>query len=196
MRVASSRNAHGGPMAETRTLMTADQLLRMPNDGWRYELVAGELRRMAPAGGEHGYVGIRATRLLDRFIEKEQLGGSLFAAETGFRIFTSPDTVRAADVAYVGPERLDQARVRGYPNFAPDLVVEVVSPGDTASEVHEKVMEWLEAGARLVWALYPRTRSVVVHRPGGEARVLRADDTLDAEPVLPGFSCRVGDLFG
>jgi Uma2 family endonuclease len=182
-------------MAETRTLMTADELLRMPDDGWRYELVAGELRRMAPAGGEHGYVAGQTFYILKSFLKAHGRGGALFAAETGFRIFKDPDTVRAPDVAYVGPERLDQARVRGYPDLAPDLVVEVVSPGDTAGEVRDKVRNWLEAGVRLVWALYPRTRSVIVHRPGGEARVLQADDILDAEPVLPGFSCRVGELF-
>jgi Uma2 family endonuclease len=182
-------------MAETRALMTADELLRLPDDGWRYGLVAGELRRMAPAGGEHGYVAGQAFYTLKSFLEAQGRGGALFAAETGFRIRSNPDTVRAPNVAFVGPERLDRARVRGYPDLAPDLVVEVVSPGDKASEVREKVAEWLGAGARLVWALYPRTRSVTVHRPGDEARVLQADEILDAEPVLPGLSCRVGDLF-
>jgi Uma2 family endonuclease len=182
-------------MAKTRALMTADQLLRLPDTGPRYELVAGELIEMAPPGGEHGYVANRAQYRLNLFLDQHGLGGAVFAAETGFRIRRDPDTVRGPDAAYVAQERLAQARVAGYPDLAPDLVVEVVSPGDTASEIHTKVMEWLGAGTRLVWVLYPRGRSVVVHRPGGEARVLQADEVLDAEPVLPGFSCRVADLF-
>ncbi len=182
-------------MAETRTLMTAEELLRLPDDGRRYELVAGELIEMAPAGGEHGYVAGQVIHWLGSFRGTAGIKGALFAPGTGFLLARDPDTVRAPDVAYVGPERLVQARVAGYPELAPDLVVEVISPGDTAEEVHERVMEWLGAGARLVWALYPRPRSVVAHRPGGEARVLQADDTLDAEPVLPGFSCRVAELF-
>ncbi len=182
-------------MAEPRTLMTADELLHLPDDGWRYELVAGELIKMAPAGGEHGYVGNRAQDRLNTFLKEQGLGGAVFASETGFRIGHDPDTVRAPDVAYVAPARLEQARVAGYPDLAPDLVVEVISPGDSAGEVHEKVMEWLAAGTRLIWLLYPRRRSAIVHRPGGEARVLRANDVLDGEPVLPGFACRVADLF-
>jgi Uma2 family endonuclease len=153
------------------------------------------LIEMAPPGGEHGYVAGKAFSRLSAFIEQHRLGGALFAAETGFRIVRDPDTVRAPDVAYVSAARLTQARVAGYPDLAPDLVVEVVSPNDRASEIHAKVMQWLQAGTQLVWVLYSASRSVVAHRPDGEARVLQADDTLDGGAVLPGFTCQVADLF-
>jgi Uma2 family endonuclease len=185
----------GGAMAETRTLMTADELLHLPDDGKHYELVAGELIEAAWPGGEHGYVAGNASYRLSAFVEQRGLGGAVFAAATGFRTSRDPDTVRAPDMAYVAGPRVAQARVAGYPDLAPDLVVEVVSPNDRASEIHAKVMEWLGAGSQLVWVLYPASRTVVAHRPASEARVLQADDRLDGAPVLPGFSCRVGDLF-
>jgi len=183
-------------MAETGMLIAADQLLRMPESGRRYELVAGELIERALPGGEHGYVAGEVAHRLNECIEAGELGGALFGAGTGFQLAHNPDTVRAPDVAYVGPERVAQARVTGYPDLAPDLVVEVVSPGDAACEMNARVLEWLGAGSRLVWTLYPSTRSVFVNWSGGKARLVQADDTLDAEPVLPGFSCRVGELFG
>jgi Uma2 family endonuclease len=131
-----------------------------------------------------------------RFLDQhEEVGGGLFAAETGFRLARNPDTVRAPDVAYVREANLPQARVRGYPDLAPDFVVEVVSPNDTAAEIESKVQEWLRAGVLLVWVLYPSAQTAVVHRTDGVLRRLHADDMLDAEPVLPGFTCRVGEMF-
>jgi Uma2 family endonuclease len=184
-------------MTETGIRMTAEELMLLPDRGKRYELIAGELHEMAAAGGEHGYVAIEAAYRLRAFLEQQpEVGGAIFAAETGFRLARNPDTVRAPDAAYVAAERLSQARVSGYPDMAPDLVVEVVSPNDTASEIQGKVDEWLRAGAQLVWVLYPTTRSAMAYREDGAARLLHADDSLSGEPVLPGFSCRLGDLFG
>ena len=166
--------------------MTAEELLRLPDRGVRYELVAGELREMPPAGGEHGYVGGRASRRLGAFLDLHpEVGGELFISDTGFRLSRDPETVRMPDVAYVAADRLAQARVRGYPELAPDLVVEVVSPSDTAGEVQAKVEEWLRAGSRLVWVLYPATGTATVFQADGEARLLHADDTIHGEPVLP-----------
>jgi Uma2 family endonuclease len=183
-------------MTATGIRMTADELLRLPDNGMRRELIAGELHEMPPAGGEHGFVGGRALFQLGLFLEQHpEIGGGLFAAETGFRLASDPDTVRAPDVAYVCPENLAMARVRGYPELAPDLVVEVVSPNDTAAEVQGKVAEWLSAGVVPVWVLYPSTRSAMVYRPDGGANLLHADDILDGQPALPGFTCRVGDMF-
>lgn len=183
-------------MPATGIRMTAEELLRLPDNGMRRELIAGELHEMPPAGGEHGYVaGGAYGRLFAYLREHPEAGGGLFAAETGFRLARNPDTVRAPDVAYVAEARLAQARVPGYPEMAPDFVVEVVSPNDTASEVQSKVDEWLAAGVVLVWVFYPATRTAMTFRSGGEVQLLHADDTITAEPVLPGFACRVGDLF-
>ena len=184
-------------MTQTGIRMTADELLRLPDRGVRYELIAGELHEMPPAGGEHGFVGGKASRRLGSFLDRHpEVEGELFISEPGFRLSRNPDTVRAPDLAYVSAERLPQARVPGFPDMAPDLVVEVVSPNDTAAEVQANVEEWLRAGSRLVWVLYPVMRTAVAYQADGAARLLHADDTLTGEPVLPGFACRVGELFG
>jgi Uma2 family endonuclease len=176
--------------------MTADELLRLPDNGMRRELLAGELHEMPPAGGDHGYVSLEASYRLRHFVEQHpEVGGRLFAAETGFRLSRNPDTVRAPDVAYVSETRLAQARIPGFPEMAPDLVVEVVSPNDRATEIQSKVEHWLEAGVLVVWVLYPATKSALEYQIGGGVTLLHADDTLHGEPVLPGFSCRVSDLF-
>ena len=183
-------------MTATGIRMTADELLRLPDNGMRRELIAGELHEMPPAGGDHGYVGLEIAYRLRHFLaQNPEVGGGFFAAETGFRLTRDPDTVRAPDVAYVDEARLAQARARGYPELAPNLVVEVVSPNDTAGEIQQKTEEWLRAGVQIVWVLYPETRSAMAYQADGSVALLHADDTLHGEPVLPGFSCRVDDLF-
>lgn len=182
-------------MAVEKTLVTAEELLRLPGRGRRYELVKGELRSMPPAGGEHGVVAGEFLGRIREHVRAHRLG-LVFAAETGFRLARDPDTVRAPDVAFVAAGRLPGDRPPAtFPELAPDLVVEVVSPFDTASEVEEKVLEWLRAGARLVWLAYPSTRTVGVYRALDSIRLLTQDDRLDGEDVLPGFSCPVSELF-
>src|ERR1051325_8824219 len=175
--------------------MTADDLLRMPNDGFRYELVKGELRKMAPAGHEHGRVAIRFTWRLAQQVETNNLG-AVYAAETGFLISTNPDTVRAPDVAFVSQKRLAQVkRAEGYWPGAPDLAVEVVSPGDTYIEVEEKAIEWLEAGTLMVLALNPRKRTVTVFRSLNDIVILNEASSLDLDEVVPGFKVAIKDIF-
>jgi Uma2 family endonuclease len=183
-------------MTATGIRMTAEELLHLPDNGKRYELVNGELCEMSPAGGEHGIVGGRALRRVGTFLDHHpDVGGEVFTAETGFRLSRDPDTVRAPDVAYVVQARLSQASVPGYPELAPDLIVEVVSPSDRASAIQEKIDEWLRAGVQLAWVLYPTTRSAMVYRADGTTQLLHADDALSGETVLPGFSVRLSELF-
>jgi Uma2 family endonuclease len=175
--------------------MTADDLLRMPDDGFRYELVKGELRKMAPAGHEHGRVAIRFTWRLAQHVETNNLG-AVYAAETGFLISTNPDTVRAPDVAFVSGKRLEGVKKpEGYWPGAPDLAVEVVSPGDTYTEVEEKAMEWLEAGSQIVLAINPRKRTVTVFRSLNDIFILNEDSILDLDDIAPGFKVAVKDIF-
>ena len=182
-------------MSTTEQLMTADELLRMPDDGFRYELVKGELRKMAPAGHEHGRVAINFTWRLAQHVTTNQLG-VVYAAETGFTLATNPDTVRAPDVAFVSRERLAEVkRASGYWPGAPDLAVEVVSPGDTYTEVEEKAIDWLAAGARMALALNPRKRTVTVYRSLNDIVILNDDATLDLDDVVPGFKILVKDIF-
>jgi Uma2 family endonuclease len=178
-----------------KTLMTADELWRMPDDGYRYELIAGELKQMPPTGFLHGTVAMDCGSLLREYVKKYDLG-VVCAAETGFRLRQNPDTVRAPDAAFVTKERvLAQGKTEKFWPGAPDLAVEVVSPSDRFDEVVEKVQEWLAAGTRLVWVALPRTKTVMVYRSNGQVQVLQEDDELSGEEVLPGFVCRVKEIF-
>jgi Uma2 family endonuclease len=175
--------------------VTADELLRMPEDGFRYELIRGELRRSDLNGAEHGRVALTVAVALDAYIRVHRLG-TAYAAGTGFQLAVNPDTVRAPDVAFVRKERADEiGDIRGYFPGAPDLVVEVVSPGDTYSEVVEKTFDWIGAGARLVLVVDPRRRSVTLYRSREEIRVLAEDEVLDGGDVVPGWRVPVRELF-
>jgi Uma2 family endonuclease len=186
--------ADGTSMTITTSSVTADELLRMPDDGYRYELVRGELKKMTPAGGPHGKVANRTGWLLTQHVESNQLG-VVFAAETGFRLAVDPDAVRAPDVAFVSRERIERIGIpEGYWPGAPDLAIEVVSPGDTYTEVEDKVMEWLGAGTRMVAVINPLKRSVSVYR-NLTATLLTENDVLSGEDVVPGWSVPVKDLF-
>lgn len=181
-------------MATTR-LITADDLWRMPDDGYRYDLVQGELIRMAPAGGEHGEIANEVGRRIGNYVREHGLG-RVFGAETGFLLARDPDVILGPDAAFVRTDRLpppDQRR--GFVPVAPDLAVEIVSPGDRRGEIQRKVNAYLAAGVPQVWTIYPRRRTVHVHGSGQPVRVLSAHDTLDGEEILPGFQLPVAALF-
>ncbi len=169
--------------------------MTLPDDGFRYELVAGELQMMSPAGFEHGVVVSRLGRRLGDFIEENALGETT-GAETGFLIATNPDTVLAPDLAFVRANRiLDKDLPRTYWPGAPDLAVEVKSPNDRAAEVLIKVGRWLAAGSQAVWMIDPVTRTAVVHTAKGPSPTLRASDLLEGGEVVPGFRCLLRELF-
>ncbi|MBI4312000.1 MAG: Uma2 family endonuclease [Chloroflexi bacterium] len=181
-------------MTTSQTLVTAEELVQLSAEGKRYELVKGELRKMAPTGGLHGDVANMLGYLLRGYVLQHR-PGYVFAAETGFRLHRNPDTVLAPDAAFVARERLPDGPPVGYVELAPDLAAEVVSPSDTAAKVHDKVEDWLEAGVKLVWVVYPERRSVAAYRSLDDVRILREGDTLAGEPALPGFRCPVRELF-
>lgn len=182
-------------MSVTTQLMTAEELIGLPRGRFRYELVAGELRQMSPAGHVHGKVAARLTMALGLHVEEKGLG-EVYAAETGFILKTDPDTVRAPDVSFIRQERVEEVgETKGYWPGAPDLAVEVNSPGDTVSEVEGKVEEWLEAGARLVWVVSPKLRTITVYRSREDITTLTEKDTLDGEQVVTGFRYPVAKLF-
>lgn len=175
----------------TQTAMTGEDLWRLSDSGKYYELVQGELRQMSPPGMEHGERAVRIGRLLDEFVEEHELGR--VGVESGFYLARNPDTVRGPDAFFVSKERLPlEVEVVGFCEVLPDLVVEVVSPGDTFTEVMEKVQEYLAAGVRLVWVVDSRRHVVLVY-PGGHT--LAETDTLTGGEVLPGFTVPVTRLF-
>jgi Uma2 family endonuclease len=182
-------------MATTDQLVTAEELLRMPDDGYRYELVRGELRQMAPAGHLHGRIAINVTTPLDRHVRAHTLG-TVYAAETGFKLASNPDVVRAPAVTFIRRERVEAVGdVEGYWPGAPDLAVEVISPGDTYVEVQEKVFDWLEAGTQMVILVMPRKRAITVYRSLTDIIMLTEHDTLDGGDVVPGWRIPVRELF-
>lgn len=178
-------------MSTTTQPMTAEELFLMPKDECRYELVRGEIKKMAPAGFEHGVVIAKLTLRLAQYVEKNNLG-VVCGAETGFHIATDPDTVRAPDIGFVSQEHLSRTGMtkKFFPG-APNLAVEVVSPGDTVDEIDE----WLTAGASAVWVVNPKRRGVTVYRSPQEMIILGEDDELDGHDVVPGFRCRVSEIF-
>jgi Uma2 family endonuclease len=182
-------------MSTATQLLTADDLWNMPDHGGHRELVKGELRDMAPAGFEHGAVGINLATALASFGRAYDLG-VVVAAETGFVLSRDPDTVRAPDLGFVKKSRIpaDGPMVKYWPG-APDLAVEVISPWDKNYEVDEKVEDFLTAGTSLVWVVNPRRKCITVYRPGAKEQILTVADTLDGFDVVPGFRCPVKDIF-
>jgi Uma2 family endonuclease len=180
----------------TTTIVTADELLALPTGkGKRYELVAGELRVMSPAGWRHGEVASNVAALLGPYIRMHNLGRG-FAAETGFLLKRKPDTVRAPDFAFISKANLPASDpIEAFWPGAPDLAVEVVSPGDTTGEVAEKVEEWLAAGCAAVWVVDPIPQMVKIYRSLSEVEIKAAGETLSGDPIVPGFSCAVDELF-
>lgn len=182
-------------MTTTTHPMTADELLQMPSDGRRYELVQGELKSMTPAGAGHGAIIIHLAAPLAQHVLAHRLG-EVFGAETGFILARNPDTVRAPDIAFVAAARIPPGGLPdGYFPGAPDLAVEVVSPGDTLYEVEDKVMAWRSAGTRLVWVVNPRRRTVTVQDDAGTVTVLQGQDELSGGAVVTGFQVRLSTIF-
>ncbi len=175
-------------------LTTADELLRLRLPNKRVELVQGVLVVREPAGSRHGLVAMSLGVELGVYVKRTGAGG-VFAAETGFKLSTNPDTVRAPDVAFVTRERLPSPGATGYAELAPDLAVEVLSPDDRPGEVLAKVADWLSAGTRLVWVIDPWRRLARVYRQDGSEALVTGDGALDGEDVLPGFSCPLASIF-
>src|SRR5467141_1790670 len=177
------------------SLVTAEALLQTNILDKRTELVRGQLIVREPAGARHGSVVMNLTIQLGIYVQRAGVG-QLFAAETGFTLRRGPDTVRAPDIAFVRRERLPDPIGDGFPELAPDLVVEVLSPGDRAGEILAKVADWLSAGTRLVWVVDPERRLGRVYRSDGSETIVPADGALDGEDVLPGFSCPLESVLG
>lgn len=174
-------------------LFTADELLRLPEDGFRYELVQGELKQMSPSGLEHGRIAARIAIHLGGHVRRHRLG-EIYIAEAGFVLMRGPDTVRVPDVSFVRAERV--VATAGFMPGPPDLSVEVISPSDLASEVSFKTSQYLRAGTRAVVVVDPEKRIVYVHRVSGADVVTKiAEEVLEVEDVVPGWRMALGEIF-
>ncbi|MGE5596786.1 MAG: Uma2 family endonuclease [Hyphomicrobiales bacterium] len=167
-------------------------LILQSSDGPQYEFVGGELRERN-VSTDSSEVALFIAAMLMNHIRPARLA-KLFDSELGIRIFRDPMETRRASVSFVSAGRAPEHDT-GFLRVAPDLVVEVVSPGDKASELRAKVTEWLANGVRLVWVAYPHEREIHVFRAGGESSIYRADQEISGEDVIPGFASKTRELF-
>ena len=166
----------------------------MPDEGFRLELVRGELRKMPYRGFLEGQVSASIAASLGIYVKTNRLGTAY--AATGFLLESDPDHVRAPAVAIVRRERAESVADRdSYFPGAPDIAVEVISPSDSYADVEEKVTDWLEAGTLAVIVVDPRRRTARVHRSPTEVVVLRKADVLSVEDVVPGWRMPIKDIF-
>src|SRR5215212_980408 len=187
-------------MSTTTRLITADELLVMPHRDEQgndciLELFRGEVRRMSPSGITHGVFCTELAIDIGGFVKANDLG-IVCGAETGFIVERDPDSVLGADVAFISHERL--AKIENpdkFGPFAPDLAVEVLSPGNRPSEIAGKIALYFGAGARAVWVFNPKERTAAVYASPTDVRILNEQETLDGGDVLPGFTLDLAKLF-
>ena len=181
-------------MVTKTKLMTADELLQIPGgNGKRYELVRGVLLEKMPTGYPHSDTTALTTYILTQYTFDSGYGVAL-TGEPGYRLERGPDTVRAPDVAWIAPGRIPPG-IQGYPELAPDLAVEVKSPGNSNPEMAAKAQMWLCYGSQAAVTLDPATTSAIIYRPNAEPTALGQDDTLDLNDIMPGFSSPVWRFF-
>jgi Uma2 family endonuclease len=177
---------------------TSEDLASLEGDGYRYDLLEGNLIRVSPAGFRHGRLAAEIARRLGNFLAQHPALGVVVGAETGFRLSRNPDTVLGPDAAVVVSGRLPPSEAQiGFLELAPDLAVEIVSPTDRWTTVSGKVDAYLAAGVRVVWVIEPDARAVRVYSAEGAEQRLHADrgDVLRAEALMPGFSLALAELF-
>ena len=177
-----------------KKVWTDEEFLALSKDGHRYEIVDGELVDMGNSGMEHGDMGSFLGGSLALYVRKNKLG-SVCDSSTAFSLKTG--NKRSPDISFVSRERLQglSRPPRGFFQGAPDLAIEILSPGNTVEEMHDKIVEYFENGARLVWVIHPDERYVLVYREPVPDRLLKVTDQLDGEEVVPGFSIAIADLF-
>jgi Uma2 family endonuclease len=180
-------------MSEITPLVTAEELARLPDDGYRYELVEGRLIRMSPVSFEHGRVVAKLGFLLSRHLEHQSVG--TVGMDVGFKLASNPDTVRGPDIAFVRQDRVP-ASGRGFFKGAPDLVIEVLSPDDRPGEVRAKTEEYLATGVPVVVIVDPEEGTATTFRSGFAPVALASpNDVLDLSDAITGFRCSLHEVF-
>ena len=173
------------------------EIAHLPENADKHlELIEGVIYEMPPAGLEHGTDAGNFFGFIWTYVRQHDLG-LVTAAETGYIVHTDANgknTILAPDVGFIAKARMTAEPSKKYAPLAPDLAVEMVSPNDTAAEIHAKVNQYLQYGTRAVWVAYPQTRTVVVHTRAG-AQTLSEADTLDGGDILPGFALAVREIF-
>ncbi|NJN55223.1 MAG: Uma2 family endonuclease [Anaerolineae bacterium] len=179
--------------AHSHKQITGAELYAMTGVG-PSELVKGEIIKHMPTGHPHGFFENIIAFFLTLFV-REHKTGRILTGEVGIYTRRNPDTVRAADVAFISHSRLAQAQAEGYLDVAPELVVEILSPGNTWSEVQEKLAEYFAVDVQMVWLVDPQLEQVHIYRSPEQVKLLRKEDTLTGENVLPGFAVALAEIF-
>ncbi|MGD2114095.1 MAG: Uma2 family endonuclease [Acidobacteriota bacterium] len=183
------------PVPSPERTLHAEELPYATDEEGLCELVHGDLVREPPPGEKHGWIAGNVFGPLWWFVRAHGLG-RVYSTEAGFVLARDPDTVRAPDVAFVSAERLDAGTRRGpYFEGAPDLAVEVLSPGNRRAALRAKIRDYLEAGAKAVWVIDPAARTLTIHRPGHLPEILSKADTVDGGAAVPGFRLPVREIF-
>ena len=180
-------------MFESTRLVTGEELARLPDDGFRYELVEGRLVRMSPVSFDHGRIVVRLAARLYGFLQDHPLG--VVVTDVGFTLRTNPDTVRGPDIAFLKSDRVPSPGGRGYVKGAPDLVIEVLSPEDRPRETRQKIDGYIERGVSLVVVIDPGNKTATTFRSGSRSVTLGSKEELDLGDVIPGFSCQLREIF-
>lgn len=180
--------------------MTADEFYNSPF-ARGFELIKGKVvpkggsffEEDMPTGALHGVVTDELQSRISQFVRENKLG-RVFAAETGFIL--GEGTVRGIDISFVGKEKIAEFGIpeKFFP-VAPDLAIEVISPGNTFDEIQDKIEEYLSAGTKLVWIIYPKKKMVQVYRNNNVINILRGSDELNGEDVLPNFKVKLSEIF-
>lgn len=177
--------------AKTRE-WTDEELMALPRDGHKYELVDGGLV-MSPAGFRHGDISVRLIARLVNVVAPAGLGVVLDSS-TGFKMrngnVLSPDVSFVAQARFKGMESLPEGFFQG----APDLAVEVLSPRESKRHLERKLTDYFANGTRLAWVIDPGKQSAAVYRSVALRRVLARNGSLDGEDVIPGFAMAIADL--
>jgi Uma2 family endonuclease len=178
-----------------KKVWTDEAFMALPDNGHHYEIVNGELVARGNSGALHSYVCSLLLAALTSYILSKKLG-VILDSSTDFKMKNGDK--RSPDISFFAKERLQGMKElpSGFLEGAPDLAVEVLSPGNTVEEIDEKIAEYFENGSRLVWVISPNQHYVLVYRSAQEPdRLLKSNDSLDGEDVIPGFTLAVADLF-
>lgn len=185
----------GAELKTERTVWTDEAFMALPQDGNRYEIVQGELLNMGNSGALHGYIAVVLSAALFAVVNSQKLG-IVFDSSTAFKMKNG--NRRAPDVSFFAKARLQGLTTlpTGFLEGAPDLVVEILSPGNTVAEMHDKLIDYFENGSRLVWIVHPTEHYILVYHSAQEPdRLVKSVDLLDGEEVIPGFTLPVANLF-
>lgn len=176
--------------------VTIEEFYEKAMEGFRGELVRGELKETMPTSILHGIIAGRIAVIIGFFLMQNKIG-EVLTAETGFRLFVNERTVRVPDVAFLSNEKL--AEIEDFSKFfngTPDLAVEVISPSESYDEVQGKLEDYLAAGVKIVWIVRPKQKSVTVYNSLFDFKTFQEDEEISGGEVLPDFKCRLQDIFG